>query len=263
MKQENGAELLGMNDPRSANIGIIYVDPTDDRRRVLAAILTQEKLGRKQIAIVLPPQNKAFQRPSDFDDLKTVRRNLEAQIVFIAPSGPGPAEFARQRHFAVYSTLENFATALREGNVSGGVKKGGWLFHRGKQSLADDLSSVGTRLITSDSGGGRLDSKQKLVNTPPGAASTASVPPQSSMPAHSEDDDDQDIHTDPLKSMARGAAAFGAGMLVEGMAGANPAPTDMSSHHEDDWDALPPTGGSPGTGQRGAGPVGAGLAPAH
>ena len=228
MKQENGAELLGINDPRSANIGIISVSPTDDRRSVLAAILTQEKLGRKQIAIVLPPQNKAFQRPSDFDDLKTIRRNLEAQIVFIIPSGPGPAEFARQRHFAVYSTLENYATALRDGNVSGGVKRGGWLFHRGKP---------------------------KFLGVTPAAAS---APPQSSMPDPGEDDDDADIHTDPLKSAAMGAAGFGAGMLAADMFRHGPADEDHTRmfpiHYDDDGDALPPAASShTGQAQPGAG----------
>src|SRR5581483_6147649 len=233
MKQENGAELLGINDPRSANIGIISVSPTDDRRSVLAAILTQEKLGRKQIAIVLPPQNKAFQRPSDFDDLKTIRRNLEAQIVFIIPSGPGPAEFARQRHFAVYSTLENYATALRDGNVSGGVKRGGWLFHRGKP---------------------------KFIGASP---ATASAPPQSSMPEPDEEDDDADIHTDPLKAAGMGAAGFGAGMLAADMFRHGPADEDHTRmfpiRYDDDGDALPPAA-SPNAGPTS---VGAGLAPAQ
>ncbi len=49
MRQGDGADLLGANDPRSASIGIIYVAPTDDRQSVLAAILTQDKLGRKQV----------------------------------------------------------------------------------------------------------------------------------------------------------------------------------------------------------------------
>lgn len=114
MRQGNGAELLGANDPRSATIGLIYVAPGDDRESVLAAILTQEKLGRKQIAIVLPDQNRAFQRPVDFDGLKNMRRKLQAELVIIAPSGPGPAEFARQRHFAVYSTTDSFVRSLRD-----------------------------------------------------------------------------------------------------------------------------------------------------
>src|SRR5579883_1049537 len=101
MRQGNGTELPGMgsNDPRAASVGVIYVSPSDDRKSVLAAILTQEKLGRKQVAVVLPNQNKAFQRPQDFDDLKSVRRRLQSDIVFIVPPGPGPAEFARQRRF--------------------------------------------------------------------------------------------------------------------------------------------------------------------
>src|SRR2546423_9039785 len=115
MKQGNGSDLLGANDPRSQSIGIIYVSPNDDRKSVLAAILTQEKLGRKQVAVVLPTQqNKAFQRPVDFDDLKSRRRKLQAKSIFITPPGPGPAEFARQRRFTVYSSLESYKRALQE-----------------------------------------------------------------------------------------------------------------------------------------------------
>ncbi len=128
MRQGNGTDLLGVNDPRGSTIGIIYVTPQDDRKRVLAAILTQEKLGRKQVAVVLPEHNKAFQRPVDFDDLKTMRRKLQAQIIFIASGGPGPAEFARQRRFPVYSSLENYASALREELAVDGAAKKGWLF---------------------------------------------------------------------------------------------------------------------------------------
>src|SRR5438045_8783092 len=108
MRQSTGVELLGANDSRSASIGVIHVAPTDDRRSVLAAILTQEKLGRRQVVIELPGQNKAFQRPADFDDLKNMRRKLQAQLIFIVPQGVALAEFARQRLFPVYTTLEGY-----------------------------------------------------------------------------------------------------------------------------------------------------------
>src|SRR6266567_603369 len=132
MRQGNGTDLLGVNDPRSASIGVIYVSPNDDRKSVLAAILTQEKLGRKQVAVVLPmQQNKAFQRPVDFDDLKSMRRKLQAQIIFVAPPGPGPAEFARQRRFTVYSSIESYKRALQEEReLPEGEKKG--LFGRNR-----------------------------------------------------------------------------------------------------------------------------------
>ena len=125
MRQGNGSDLLGLKDPRSTKIGIIYVALNDDRKNVLAAILTQEKLGRKQIAIVLPEnqQNKAFQYPQDFDDLKTIRRKLRAQLIFIAPAGPGPAEFARQRRFSVYSSLESYTDALRAESLFAETRK--------------------------------------------------------------------------------------------------------------------------------------------
>src|SRR5438132_3123941 len=122
MRQGDGADLLGASAPRSANIGVIYVAPNDNRQNVLAAILTQDKLGRKQVAVVLPEHNKAFQRPVDFEGLKNMRRGLKTQIVFVAPPGPGPAEFARQRRFPVYSSLESFSLSLKgEASVNGGT----------------------------------------------------------------------------------------------------------------------------------------------
>ena len=105
MRQGDGSDLPGVSSSHKADISIIYVAPSDDRQSVLAAIYTQEKLGRKQVAVVLPEQNKAFQRPTDFEGLKSMRRDLRTQLIFIAPSGPGPAEFARQRRFPVYSSL--------------------------------------------------------------------------------------------------------------------------------------------------------------
>ncbi|HTK11511.1 MAG TPA: hypothetical protein VL485_30345 [Ktedonobacteraceae bacterium] len=155
MRQGNGTDLLGANDPRAASIGIIYVAPNDDRTSVLAAILTQEKLGRKQVAVVLPNPNKAFQRPVDFEDLKAVRRKLQVNVVFIAEPGPGPAEFARQRRFPVYSSPESYAEALREQdsslltaggtNSSTGEKKGFWPFGRQKNGVTSTPpASVGT-----------------------------------------------------------------------------------------------------------------------
>jgi hypothetical protein len=114
MKQSDGADLLGANNPHNSNIGIIYVAPNDDRQSVLTAILTQDKLGRKQIAIVLPEKNKAFQRPVDFDGLKNMLRGMEAQLVFIASDGSSAAEFARQRRFPVYTSLEEYAQTLYE-----------------------------------------------------------------------------------------------------------------------------------------------------
>ena len=118
MRQGDGTDLLGPSDPRSASIGVIYVAPEDDRQSVLTGILTQDKLGNKQVIVVLPDQNKAFQRPVDFDGLKNMRRGLKTEIIFIAPSGPGPAEYARQRRFPVYSSLEAFAQSMRLESLS-------------------------------------------------------------------------------------------------------------------------------------------------
>ena len=201
MRQGNGTDLLGVNDPRSASIGVIYVSPNDDRKSVLAAILTQEKLGRKQVAVVLPNQNKAFQRPVDFDDLKTMRRKLQAQIVFIAPSGPGPAEFARQRRFPVYSSLENYAKSLRdEAQVEGAAKKG-WLFGTPKARPAATPNGNGNN---------------KRVPTGPLAANPPGAPahtPRAAQPPPYRNDEEDNHAGGSVAPFAAGTALGGAAAL--------------------------------------------------
>jgi hypothetical protein len=131
MRQADGSDLLGANDARNATIGIIYVAPSDDRPSVLEAILMQDKLGRKQVAVVLPENSRAFQRPVDFDGLKNMRRGLKTEIIFVAPGVPGPAEFARQRRFTVYTSLDSYKSALRvESPDNGNAKKGLLPFNR-------------------------------------------------------------------------------------------------------------------------------------
>src|SRR5579863_7474045 len=141
MRQGDGSDLPGVNSPRSADIGIIYVAPNDDRQSVLVAILSQDKLGRKQVVVVLPVQNKAFPRPVDFDGLKNnTKRTLRAQLVFVVPGGSGPAEFARQRGFPVYSSLENYARSVRDGEQSTPANRRGWVSPVSRQKPADASS---------------------------------------------------------------------------------------------------------------------------
>src|ERR1700674_4666632 len=114
MRQADGSDLLGANDARNATIGIIYVAPGDDRPSVLEAILMQEKLGRKQVAVVLPENGRAFQRPVDFDGLKHMRRGLKTEIVFVIPQGSESVKHAQQRGFPVYLSLDSYAKSLQE-----------------------------------------------------------------------------------------------------------------------------------------------------
>ena len=219
MRQGDGSDLPGVSSPRKAEIGVIYVDPGDDRQSVLAAILTQEKLGRRQVAVVLPEQNKAFQRPTDFEGLKSMRRDLKTQLVFIAPSGPGPAEFARQRRFPVYSSLENYTRSLQDLDRPNGSSKKGW-------SLP----------------------WQKPAATPPAASGEAeSIRPLSSIPvppshqALSEDDDTTVHQGTPAGAgaVAAGVAGAAAALGMEALAshGSNPS----TSTGPGDWDRLPPS----------------------
>ncbi|HVB23901.1 MAG TPA: VCBS domain-containing protein [Ktedonobacteraceae bacterium] len=130
MRQSNGTDILGVNDPRSGTMGILYAFPEDERASVLAAILTQEKLARQVIVVVLPAQNKAFQRPIDFDGLKNMRRTMKAQLILIAPQGSSPAEFARQRRFTTFSSLDDYAQSLRTGQQVIQPAKKEWPFGR-------------------------------------------------------------------------------------------------------------------------------------
>src|SRR5579859_4051982 len=118
MRHETGASLKGMPQSQGARIGVIHISPDDDRRAVLTAILAEEKLKREQIVLVLPQKNKAFQHPADFDDLKMLRRKLQATLVFVTPTGPGPAEFARQRRFDVFPNTDSFVRSFTTGSAS-------------------------------------------------------------------------------------------------------------------------------------------------
>lgn len=148
MRQSNGTDILDVNDPRSGTIGILYVFPDDERASVLAAILTQEKLARQVIVVVLPAQNKAFQRPIDFDGLKNMRRTMKAQLILIAPQGSSPAEFARQRRFTTFLSLDDYAQSLRTGQQGIRSAKRDWPFgsklpfHRSESSPASQAPSL-------------------------------------------------------------------------------------------------------------------------
>lgn len=237
MKQVDGAELLGPNVPGSSSIGLIYVDPDDKRQSVLTAILTQDKLGRKEVAVVLPENNTAFQRPVDFDGLKKVRRGLKSQIVFIAPDGPGPAEFARQRRFTVYPTLESFVQSLKveakTNETAAKIKR----FGRKSKSAGANASPS-----PSDS---RIE--QEPISPPP--ANEAIADPQQATvgPRHGEEGDvteDSDARAGPgaaLAGMAGAAAGPGPGAL----AGDRDDSPTLENSAEDQYATPPLETGSP------------------
>src|SRR5258708_24897738 len=81
---------------------------------MMSDICPREKLGLSRVAVVLPARNRAFHRTVVCDGLKTMRRGLQAQLVFVAPGGSAPAEFARQRRFPVYPSLAEYAQTLQE-----------------------------------------------------------------------------------------------------------------------------------------------------
>ncbi len=220
MKQGNGTDLLGANDPRSKTIGIIYVSANDDRKSILTALLTQEKLDRKYIVIALQEQAKAFSRPQDFDDLKGIRRRLKAQIVFVAPNGPGPAEFARQRRFPVYSSLESFAQSLGDGEEAEQNEKRPGLFGARSRRLVPQSAEAVAAIAAATAATNR--SRQRSVANSTNANSQFRNPQNLRNPQEPQTDAKPPLQTSPLP---------------------RPVPVAAQQHtlDEDDDDDAPPT----------------------
>jgi hypothetical protein len=114
MKQGNGAALFGADDPRGAAIGIIEAAPEDDRQSILTAILTQEKLRRKQTVVVLPEQSEAFHRPLDFKEFASALQDLQTELVFVLPANSSIIRMVRQYQYQVFLSLENYAQYARQ-----------------------------------------------------------------------------------------------------------------------------------------------------
>ncbi|WP_376793876.1 baseplate J/gp47 family protein [Thermogemmatispora sp.] len=113
MKEYNSAEQPQPEILRSQTIGIIEVRPDDTRQSVLTAILTQEKLGRGHIVLLLPAENKSFYRKVDFEGLRELQRELQSQIIIVVQPGSKVASYARQQRFPLYPSLGDYAAAVR------------------------------------------------------------------------------------------------------------------------------------------------------
>lgn len=111
MRQSDGSEILGPDDPRNLVIGIIHVSPDDDRQSVINAITTQDQEGRDQVVLVLPARNKALKNSVDFEGLHHMAGELEAALVLVVPSKSKIENLARKENFTCYSTLEELAAA--------------------------------------------------------------------------------------------------------------------------------------------------------
>ncbi len=111
MRQSDGSEILGPNDPRNLVIGIIHVSPSDDRQSVITAITTQDKLGRDQIVLDLPAQNRSFKTAVDFEGLHQMASEIEATLVLVAPEKSKVANLARRERFTVYPSLDELVQA--------------------------------------------------------------------------------------------------------------------------------------------------------
>lgn len=219
MRQGEGADLLGAQDPRGESIGIIYVAPTDDRQSVLTAILTQDRLGRKQVAVVLPENNRAFQRPVDFDGLKNMRRGLKSEIVFVAPNGPGPAEFARQRRFLVYTSLDNYASAIRAQPPEQEVRHG-WFRRRQKPATGEmkpPTDALSTAEIAGAAGAAGVAASQSALQHAEDDVNVRPLPTTYPSTSPEPEDEEQDDHSSaaPIIGAVGAAGVIGAAAFMD------------------------------------------------
>ena len=248
MRQGNGTELLGMNDPRSATIGVIYVSSSDDRKSVLAAILTQEKLGRKDVVIVLPDSNKAFQSSQDFDDLKSVERKLQSKIIFVASDAP--ADYARQRQFSVFPTLDSYTQSLDENSADDknapAEKKRGFFGGRKSKPLNGGAIAAGGAAVGAAAAFANGERREPQAN----ADNSRSARGQGSSAGTIDDDDAlDDTPSVPVRRNAgAGAAAAGAAAgLYAGETLRRGQNNSTNAGNAPDLDAAGPTSNAPDT----------------
>src|SRR5579883_919762 len=168
MRQSDGSEILGPDDPRNLVIGIIHVSPNDDRQSVITAITTQDKLGRDQIVLDLPAQNKSFKSAVDFEGLHQMASEIEATLVLVAPDKSKIANLARRERFTVYPSLDELARAefppLEPDEVEGPEQANG----------AAAASAQEAAPVEDD----EADHARVFPVTPPAVPETPPVPPQ-------------------------------------------------------------------------------------
>ncbi len=114
MKQRNGSELFGWDDPRSSTIGIIESAPEDDQRSILTAIFTQEKLQRRHILVVLSEQSHAFHRLAEFEAFVETVKAHSTNIVFVLSSKSRFMRIARDHQFPVFTSLEEYLRSAQD-----------------------------------------------------------------------------------------------------------------------------------------------------
>lgn len=104
---------------------ILYPDPTVDRRSALVAVLTYDKLGYKEVALLLPEPNGFLMHEPDFAGFASLRGKLAARLVIITWS-PRLALLATWWRFPVAQTVNHYS-ARWSGQLPAGVREVGWL----------------------------------------------------------------------------------------------------------------------------------------
>jgi hypothetical protein len=86
---------------------ILYLDPARDRKSVLTAIFTQDRLGYAEVALLLPDPNRALCGWWEFEAFSSLRKKLSTRLAIITWS-PRLALLATWWHFQVAPTVIHY-----------------------------------------------------------------------------------------------------------------------------------------------------------
>jgi hypothetical protein len=81
---------------------ILYVEPGDDRDKLLRTIIGQQK----HIVLMPAEQAQLFQRSQEFVALKHIKRQLDVSIFFVIVRGERVTQLAQRNGFPVYSSMD-------------------------------------------------------------------------------------------------------------------------------------------------------------
>ncbi|HTK08239.1 MAG TPA: hypothetical protein VL485_13790 [Ktedonobacteraceae bacterium] len=102
---------MKLND--SGDFCVLYVEADDDRDSLVQALSGQ----KKPVVILLADQARLFRSPEDFNDLKHVKRRLDASILFVIPDSEHLTQLAARHGFPAYPSMDALSDALMVGSA--------------------------------------------------------------------------------------------------------------------------------------------------
>lgn len=100
----------------SGDFCLLYIEPEDDKNAVFTVIGEQ----KKPVVVMLSPQTRTrvFARPEDFSDLKHVKRQHNAVVIFVIAGNDYPRQLAARNGFPAYVSIDALSEALEQGQLA-------------------------------------------------------------------------------------------------------------------------------------------------